>query len=102
MIGQKVEVPQKRLDVVQGRVGDQVVSCVRDIGCTTGIVRSTLVKPSDMTGRRKCFRMLDGTLRQADTAIIHLESPIYSRYLECLSIASPICDVIIGSLMSLE
>jgi len=69
---------------VQGRIGDQVVSCLRDTGCTTGVIRSSLVKPSDFTGRRKCFRMLDGTLRQADTAMIHLESPIFSGCLECL------------------
>jgi len=88
---------QKHLDVVQGSIGGQVVSCLRDTGCTTGVVRSSLVKPSERTGRRKCFRMLDGTLRQAETAIIRLRSPIYSGELECLCVASPICDVIIGN-----
>ena len=32
MVGHTAGVPQKRLDVVQGRVGDQVVSCLRDTG----------------------------------------------------------------------
>ena len=73
------------------------VSCLRDNGCTTGVVRSSLVKPSDMTGRRKCFCMLDGTLRQAGTAVVHLESLLFSGNLECLCVASPICDVIVGN-----
>jgi len=41
--------------------------------------------------------MLDGTLRQADTAIVHVESLVFSRNLECLCAASPICDVIVGN-----
>jgi len=97
MIGPRTAVREKSLNVVQGRIGDQVVSCLRDTGCTTGVIRSSLVKPSDFTGRRKCFRMLDGTLRQADTAMIHLESPIFSGCLECLCVVSPICDVIVGN-----
>jgi len=88
---------EKHLDVVQGRIGDQMVSCLRDTVCTTGVVRSSLVKQSGRTGRRKCFRMLHGTLRQAETAVVWLESPIYSGKLECLCVASPICDVIIGN-----
>jgi len=73
------------------------VTCLRDTGCTTGVVRSSLVKRSQLTGRRKCFRMLDETLRQADTAVICLESPIYSGELECLCVAFPICDVVVGN-----
>lgn len=97
MVGHSPEGREKRLDVVQGRLGGQVVTCLRDTGCTTGVVRSSLVKHSQLTGRRKCFRMLDGTLRQADTAVICLESPIYSGELECLCVASPICDVVVGN-----
>ena len=97
MVGPKAGAREKRLNVVQGRIGNTTVSCLRDTGCTTGVVRSSLVKSSDMTGNRKCFRMLDGTLRQAETAIIHLQSPIFTGDLECLCVASPICDVVVGN-----
>ena len=48
-------VSNKQLAVVQDQLGDQVVSCLRDTGCTTGVIRSSLVQPSQMTGRRKIF-----------------------------------------------
>lgn len=71
------------------------LSCLRDTGCTACAARSFLVKPSDMTVMRKCLRMLDGTLRQAETAIIYLQSTIFIGNLECLCVASPICDVVL-------
>ena len=53
-----------------------------------------------MTGWRQCFRMLDGTLQQADTSIIHLESPIFFRISGVLMRnGCPICDVIDPSLV---
>ena len=73
------------------------VSVLRDTGCTTAVIRRGLVTDGQRTGKFKCYRVLDGSMGKAETAVLDVESPIYTGKLECLCINSPVCDLIIGN-----
>ena len=73
------------------------MSVLRDTGCTTAVIRRGFVTDEQRTGKFKCYRVLDGSMGKAETAVLDVESPIYTGKLECLCINSPVCDLIIGN-----
>jgi len=78
------------------------VFVLRDTGCTTAVITRTLMTAEQLTGRFKCYRMIDGTVRRAETALVHVESPYFTGEVECLCFDTPTCDVIIGTSLMLR
>ena len=74
------------------------MSVLRDTGCATAVIKRTLVTAEQLTGRFKCYRMIDGTVRRAETALVHVDSPYFTGEVECLCFDTPICDVVIGNI----
>jgi len=87
-----------RLPTVTGKVNGCSVSVLRDTGCTTAVIRRDLVTDEQRTGKFKCYRVLDGSIGRAETAVVNVESPVYTGKLECLCINSPVCDLIVGNI----
>jgi len=96
--GTMAESGKPELPVCSGTVNGKTVSVLHDTGCTTAVIRRTLVTSEQMTGRFKYYRMIDGTVRRAETALVHVESPYFVGEVECLCFDSPTCDVVIGNI----
>ena len=79
-----------RLSTVTGRVNGCSVSVLRDTGCATAVIRHDLVTDEQRTGKFKCYRVLDGSIGRAETAVVNVESPVYTGKLECLCINCPV------------
>lgn len=59
-----------RLPLCTGKVGETGVSVLRDTGCSSGLVRASLVKEEDYTDEnRKCV-LIDATVRKFPDATI--------------------------------
>jgi len=91
------KVEHDRLPVVSGKVNGHSVSVLHDTGCTTVVIRQDLVDDKQMTGDTRCYRMLDGSIGQAETAEVYIESPVFTGKCECLCIQSPKCDIVISN-----
>ena len=96
--GSTVVPSDPELPVCSGTVNGTTVSVLRDTGCTTAVIKRTLVTAEQLTGRFKCYRMIDGTVRRAETALVHVDSPYFTGEVECLCFDTPICDVVIGNI----
>ena len=83
--------------MADGYVGGKPVKCMRDNGSTVGVVRASLVKPDEFSGRRKKYVMIDGTMREDDVAVVQLDCPYFRGPFECLVVNSPLCDVVVGN-----
>jgi len=79
------------------KVNGHTVSVLGDTVCTTAVIRRGLVTEEQRTGNFKCYRVLGGSMGRAETAVLDVESPIFTGKLECLCINSPVCDLIIGN-----
>jgi len=86
-----------RLATTSGLVNGRNLSVLRDTGCTTAVIRRELVTDEQQTGTFKCYRVPEGSMGRAETAVVDVESPIFTGRLECLCISSPVCDLIIGN-----
>jgi len=86
-----------RLPTITGKVNGCSVSVLRDTRCTTAVIRRGLVTDEQRTGKFKCYRVLDGSMGRAETAVVDVESPVYTGKFECLCISSPVCDLIVGN-----
>ena len=57
------------------------MSVIRDTGSTVCMVKSTLVKPEQMTGSYEWCVLVDGTMKQYPMAVVDLDiTPVYRRY----------------------
>ena len=88
----------KQFPMMGGFVGENCVGILRDTGCSGVIVRRSLVEPSEFTGEKRTFMMVDRSLIQVPTAIYMVNCPVYSGRVEALCLDDPVCDVIIGNI----
>ena len=85
------------LPVRKGAIGDREADVLRDTRCSTAVVRTSFVKDREYTGeRRKCV-LIDGTMREFETAKLAVSTPFFTGQLEALVMQSPLCDLIIGN-----
>ena len=87
-----------RLPTVVGKVNGHIVSVLRDTVCTTAVVRDELVTKQQRTGQCKCYWVMDGSIGRAELAMVDVESPVFTRKLECLCLKSTPCDLMIGNI----
>ncbi|XP_046568632.1 uncharacterized protein LOC124277024 [Haliotis rubra] len=86
------------MPVKTGLVGDCIVLVLRDTGCSTVVVRKSVVNPSSfMKVSKKCI-MLDGTVREVPTARIEVDTPYYEGSVEALVMDNPLYDLVLGNI----
>ena len=78
-------------------VGKHRVSVLRDSGCSTAVVKRSLVEPNQFTGNYQHCILIDGTLKKVEVANIYVDTPFYEGQLEGLCMKQPIYDLIIGN-----
>jgi len=70
---------EERLGCVKARVGDRVVTALRDSGCSTICVDRKLVRDDQLTGETKVCKLADGSERKLKVALIDIDSPYLTR-----------------------
>jgi len=71
---------------------------LRDTGSTTCVVKSSLVKPEQMTGSHELCMLIDGVVKRYPTAVVELKTPYYTGTAKVLCMDSPVQDIIIGNI----
>ena len=88
---------EKNFKVVQGMVNNHVVDTLRDSGCTTVCVNKKFILPGQLTGKYKYCKLMDGTTRRFETAIVALDTPYLKRdKIAVLCMENPEVDLVIG------
>ena len=88
---------EERMQVMYTKVGEKLVSTLRDTGCSTICVNTKLVDPDQMTGETKIFTFLDGNPREAKVAKIDVDTPFLKKEnVEAMCIDDPTFDLVIG------
>ena len=81
-----------------GWIGDRNVSVLRDTGCSTVVIRRSLVDDNQLTKAEETCILIDGTVRKTPVAEVEVNTPYYQRKVRavCLCMRDPLYDVIIG------
>ena len=85
------------LPVSIGKVGHHRVDILRDTGCSGVIVRRSLVRQKELTGRYNFIRFLDGSFKRAPVARIQVDSPYFTGATDALCIENAVYGLVIGN-----
>ena len=85
------------MPVLEGRMEGNPVSVLRDTGCSTVVVRRSLVKDSQLTGKETLCILIDGTVRRTPVAEIEIETPYLTGKVTAVCMKQPLYDLIIGN-----
>ena len=69
----------------------------RDSGCSTAVVRRSLVPEDKLTGQEERCILIDGTVRRTLVARIHISTPFYTGMTKAVCMNNPLFDVIVGN-----
>ena len=87
----------QRMPVAEGSVEGKPVSVLRDTGCTTIVVRRSLVPDDQLTGQEEQCILIDGTVRYIPGAKIHIQTPFFSGLTTAICMDNPMFDLVIGN-----
>ena len=85
------------MPVREGKVDDRVVQTLRDMGCSSILVKQELVKPYQYTGKFGFIKLADCTFREVPLAKIKIDTPYLTKDVEALCLRNAIYDLIIGN-----
>lgn len=88
----------RNMPVQDGMLGGHKVSVLRDSGCSTVVVKRSLVKDDQLTGAEETCVLIDGTVRRVPVAEIEIDTPYYSGQVKAVCMRNPLYDVIIGNI----
>ena len=87
-----------QMPVADGTVGGKPVSVLRYTGCSTVIVRRSLVPDDQLTGLEERCILIDGTIRRTPVAKIEVETPYFSKTVLAVCMENPLYELIIGNI----
>jgi len=87
-----------RMAVREGKLGDQTVSVLRDGGCSTVVVKRSLIDDDRLTGAEENCISIDGTVRKVPVAEVHLVTPYFTGRVKAVCMRNPLYEVIIGNI----
>lgn len=93
---------RSNMPVSTGKVGDMKVSVLRDTGCSSVVVKSEFVKQNDYTGEKRCYVLIDGTVRKVPVANIDVDTPYFSGVVKALVMKNPVYDLILGNISGVK
>ena len=76
-----------KMPVAEGTVEGESVNVLRDTGCSTVVVRRSLVPDDKLTGREELCVLIDGTIRRTPVAEIYVDTPYYTGTTEQLLVS---------------
>jgi hypothetical protein len=83
---------------VEGSKDGKAITVIRDTGCTTIMIRRSLVQDTELTGKQQLCHLADGTIISCDEAKISINTPFYSGTTKALCLKNPIYDVLVGNI----
>ena len=87
------------LKVVKGKVNGRIVNTLRDTGCSSVCVNKKWVLPQQITGQYKKCRLMGGTEKIFETAIISVDTPyIKQRQMAVMCVENLEVDLVIGNI----
>ena len=86
------------MPVVHGILNGEMVSVLRDTGCSSVVVRRNLVSADQFTGKIQRCVLIDGTVREVPVAKIQVSTPYYTGNADALCMVDPIYDLILGNI----
>ncbi|XP_038057353.1 uncharacterized protein LOC119728962 [Patiria miniata] len=87
----------ENMPVKQGRIGNRIVTVLRDSGCSTVVVKRTLVNEEQYTGRVQRCVLLDGTVRDVKVARVCIDTPYFVGEVEAVVMENPLYGIIVGN-----
>ena len=94
--------PDSKMPVAEGKLFDKTVKVLRDTGCSTVVVRRSLVPDSCLTGETVVCGLIDGTMRQNPVARITVDTPYLKGTVKATCMINPLYDLIIGNIPEAE
>ncbi len=95
--------PKKsRIVLVDGYVGKQKVTAMRDSGCEGIVVKESLVKPNQKTDKYVTCILLDGTIRRFQIAMVSINTPYYQGEVAAKICATPVYPLILGQMAGMR
>ena len=85
------------MPVAEGSVEGKPVSVLRDTGCTTIVVRRSLVPDDQLTGQEEQCILIDGTVRYIPVAKTYIQTPFFSALTTAICMDNPMFDLVIGN-----
>jgi len=85
------------MPVSEGLLESQPVKVIRDSGCTTVVVRQSLVPEDKLTGQEECYVLIAGTVRRTPVAKIFIDTPYFTGMTTAVCMNNPVYDLIIGN-----
>ena len=86
------------MPVVTGHIAGKPVSVLRDTGCSTLVVRRSLVHDKQLTGKVQLCKLIDGTVRRVPCASVYIDTPFYTGQVNAVCMAEPLYDVVVGNI----
>ncbi|KAH3717167.1 hypothetical protein DPMN_059947 [Dreissena polymorpha] len=81
-----------------GWVNGKQIRVLRDTGCSSVVVKRSLVPNHSFTGKVQNCVLLDGTVRQFPTAKVFVETPYFTGKVIAMCVESPVYDLILGNI----
>jgi len=82
----------------EGQVNSISTMVLRDTGSTTCVVKSSLIKPEQMTGTHELCMLIDGVVKCYPTAVVVLKTPYYTGKAKVLCMENSVHEIIIGNI----
>ena len=86
-----------RLPTARGTVNDEPVIVLRDTGCTSVVVRTSLVRQEQFCDSDAEVRLIDDSIKECPMAMIEVDCPFYKGVVKALCMESPTYDLIVGN-----
>ena len=87
----------KTMPVMQGRIGHQTVTTLRDTGCSGAVVKQKFVNESQYTGRFAYMVLAYNTLGKAPIVKLNVQTPFYCGEIQAIAPPDAVYDLIIGN-----
>ena len=77
---------------------DVHVKVLRDTGCSSAAIKTSLVKPNQFLDKEHLCVLIDGTVRRFPLAVVEVDTPYYVGKLEVMCMQKPIYDLVLGNI----
>jgi len=86
------------LPVSEGSVNGVKATVLRDTGCSTVVIRRSLVKSEQLTGTEQKCILIDGTIRWTPVAKVDINTPYFKGQVTAVCMREPLYDIILGNI----
>ena len=90
------------MPTTRGKIGDKVVSVLRDTGCSGVVVKRELVPAGKMTGKSRDCYLADGSIIQVPLAVVDIDTPYYTGEVEAWCLTNPLFDLILFNIQNVR